>query len=81
VKSEESACPFCQAELLPRACAGRCFAPPEARLGRAALVAAAALLGVACQNTTSVAPPYGIAPHPDTGAPTDGPPDAGDMGK
>ncbi len=80
VKSDEIACPFCQVALSPRACAGRCFGPPEARLGRAALVAAAALLGVACQST-SVAPPYGIAPHPDAGSPTDGPPDGGDMGK
>jgi hypothetical protein len=81
VKSEESACPFCQAELLPRACAGRCFGAPEARLGRLALMAAgAALLGVACQSTGPV-PAYGAPPHVDTGAPTDGPPDAGDMGK
>jgi len=70
VKSEETACPFCQTALPSRRCAGRCFGPPEARLGRAALVVAgAALLGVACQSAVAV-PAYGgpgITPHADGG--------------
>jgi hypothetical protein len=79
VKSDETACPFCQAVVGPRGCTGRCFGPPEVRFGRAALVAAgAALLGVACQST-NVFPPYGTPPHLDGGGQIDRPSDAVDQ--
>ena len=65
VKSDESACPFCQQSLAPKACAGVCFGPPTTRFGRAALmVAGAALLGVGC-STANTTPAYGTIPFPD----------------
>jgi hypothetical protein len=76
VKSEDTTCPFCQAALAPaRPCTG-CSGPSAPRLVRAALVAAgAALLGAACQSSTSVLVPYGVPPHFDAAAPSGG--DAG----
>jgi hypothetical protein len=72
VKSEESGCPFCGAALAPQACSGGCLGSPEARLGRAALVAVgAALLGAACTNTFVPVPLYGGPPAVDAGMKAD----------
>jgi hypothetical protein len=72
VKSDETACPFCQAALAPGRCTGRCARLSPARLAGAALVAAgAALLGAACESSQSAFPPYGIPPHFDGGTPAD----------
>jgi hypothetical protein len=87
VATNETSCPFCGVAFAPpRPCAG-CSGPAAGRLARAALVAAgAALVGAACSSSPSVMPPYGTPPHfdagaesaPDTGAATDGAPDADD---
>jgi len=72
LKSGETTCPFCRAEVTPAVCTGRCARPSPARLVGAALVAAgAALLGAACESSQSAFPPYGISPHFDAGAPAD----------
>jgi hypothetical protein len=74
VESTETACPFCQMALVPRASSGACQGPcsghPLPRLGRAALVmAGAALLCAACQSSTVAA--YGAAIIPDAGQSVD----------
>ena len=71
----EPVCPFCGGELPP--CSAASATKPRDRMSRAVLVAAgAALLGTAeCQTT--VIPPYGIPPHPQT---PDASTDAGDVG-
>jgi hypothetical protein len=58
----EPACPFCGGALL--SCKAESASKPRERMSRAMLVAAGAALlgGAGCE--TSVAPPYGIAPHP-----------------
>jgi len=88
VKSDETACPFCQVALasLPAsvACQGPCSGHRSPRLGRAALMAAgAALWCAACGRSTTAA--YGVAIFPDAGAQTvdvggqtDAGPDSGD---
>ena len=91
VKSDESACPFCQAAVAPAPCSGRCAGSLPGRLQQAALLAAgAALLGAACQGSgPNVVVPYGVPPHVDTGvqtrsdagAPADAAADAGDAQK
>jgi hypothetical protein len=93
VASDETVCPFCRVELATRAdaraCSGLCCGHASPRLNRAALIAAGAvLLCAACQGNSTVAPPYGIAPFPDSGAPhadaslkNDAAPDSGDASK
>jgi hypothetical protein len=73
VKSDDTACPFCQAALVSQpvsaACQGPCSGHRSPRLGRAALMAAgAALLCAACGRSTTAA--YGVAIFPDAGAQT-----------
>ena len=91
VKSDDTACPFCQAALVPEAasvvCQGPCSGHRSPRLGRAALMAAgAALLCAACGRSTTAA--YGVAIFPDgsgqtvdAGDQTDAGPDSGDAAK
>jgi hypothetical protein len=86
VKSEETACPFCQAALVPQqhrgVCMGPCSGHQFPRLGRAALaVAGAALLCTSCLLSGGSA--YGAAVivdaggrTVDAGGQTDGGPDA-----
>lgn len=91
VKSDDTACPFCQAILvsppIAKACQGPCSGHRSPRLGRAALMAAgAALLCAACGRSTTAA--YGVAIFPDSGGQTvdaggqtDAAPDSGDAAK
>src|SRR5450631_3958441 len=91
VKSDDTACPFCQAtrvsQPLANACQGPCSGHRSPRLGRAALMAAgAALLCAACGRSTTAA--YGVAIFPDAGGQTvdagdqtDAGPDSGDAAK
>ena len=90
VKSDDTACPFCQAALASQpsanACQGPCCGHRSPRLGRAALMAAgAALLCAACGRSTFAA--YGTSPAFDSGTQTadggqtDAGPDSGDAAK
>jgi hypothetical protein len=97
VKSDDTACPFCQAALVPKAasvaCQGPCTGHRSQRLGRAALMTAgAALLCAACWRSTFSA--YGTSPfvdagrktedagsQADAGGQTDAGPDSGDAAK
>ncbi len=87
VKSDETACPFCQGALVPKqdrgVCAGPCSGHRFPRLGRAALVAAgAALLCTSCQLSTGQS--YGtsaVQPTVDAGGQTDAGLDSGDAVK
>jgi hypothetical protein len=91
VKSDDTACPFCQSALLSEtvsvACQGPCSGHRSPRLGRAALATVgAALLCAACSRSTYAA--YGISPPFDSGRQTvdagdqtDAGPDAGDAAK
>ncbi len=70
VESDEPACPFCEAALIPAPssgiCQGPCSGHPSPRLGRAALMAAgAALLCASCMRSGVVE--YGVAIIPDGG--------------
>ena len=91
VKSDDPACPFCQAAVVAppsaNACQGPCSGHRSPRLGRAALMAAgAALLCAACGRSTFAA--YGTSPLFDSGGQTvdagdqtDAEPDSGDAAK
>ncbi len=97
VKSDDTACPFCQAALVSEtasvACQGPCTGHRSPRLGRAALMTAgAALLCAACWRSTFSA--YGTSPfvdagrqtvdagsQADAGGQTDAGPDSGDAAK
>ncbi len=91
VKSDDTACPFCQADLVSEAasvaCQGPCSGHRSPRLGRAALVTAgAAFLCAACWRSTFSA--YGTSPRidageqtVDAGGQTDAGPDSGDAAK
>jgi hypothetical protein len=91
VKSDDTACPFCQVALVSQpvasACQGPCSGNRSPRLGRAALMAAgAALLCAACGRSTTAA--YGVAIFADgaaqtvdAGGQTDAEPDSGDATK
>ena len=73
VKSDDTACPFCQASLASQpsanACQGPCCGHRAPRLSRAALMAAgAALLCAACGRSTF--PAYGTSPAIDSGRQT-----------
>jgi hypothetical protein len=73
VKSDDRACPFCQAALVSEAasvvCQGPCSGHRSPRLGRAALMTAgAALLCAACGRSTFSA--YGTSPAIDAGGQT-----------
>ena len=74
VESNETACPFCQAALVPspdtRACHGPCSGHASPRLGRASLIAVgAALLCASCLRSGGIH--YGLpAIVPDAGHPT-----------
>jgi len=75
VESTESACPFCEAALVPspdaHVCQGPCSGRSSPRLGRLAMMAVGTtLLCAACMN--SPAPAYGPAPTPDSGHTADG---------
>jgi|SRR4051794_39907842 hypothetical protein len=79
VKSDDTACPFCQAALAADAasvaCQGPCSGHRFPRLGRAALMTAgAALLCAACWRSTSTH--YGTTALTDSGGQTV---DAGDQ--
>lgn len=70
VKPEETVCPFCQGELVPKqdrgVCLGPCSGHQFPRLGRAALaVAGAALLCTSCLPSGGSA--YGVAVTIDAG--------------
>src|SRR5580704_2008427 len=70
VESDETACPFCQAALVPspdpRACHGPCSGHTSPRLGRLAMIAAGAtLLCAACGRSYVVE--YGPAMLLDAG--------------
>jgi len=84
VESIETACPFCEATLVPspdgRVCVGPCSGHPSPRLGRVAMMAVGTtLLCAACMRSPVVE--YGPAIVPDAGdqtdAAADGGPDAG----
>src|SRR3954454_702148 len=73
VRSDDTACPFCQAALVSQpsanACQGPCCGHLSPRLSRAALMAAgAALLCAACGRSTFAA--YGTSPAIDSGGQT-----------
>ncbi len=73
VKPDETVCPFCQGELVPKqdhgVCTGPCSGHRFPRLGRAAVVAAgAALLCTSCVLSTSAS--YGTAALVDAGQQT-----------
>jgi hypothetical protein len=84
VKPDETVCPFCQGDLVPKqdhgVCVGPCSGHRFPRLGRAAVVAAgAALLCTSCVLSTSQS--YGTAALTDSGVrqtvDAGGQPDAG----
>jgi hypothetical protein len=71
VRTEESACPFCGADVSDGVCAGGGAATDGRPLGRAAIVFASMTAIAACGKTTggpketehmNVAPAYGVAP-------------------
>lgn len=73
VESDEAACPFCQAALVPslgsRVCHGPCSGHASPSLSRAGLVAVgAALLCASCMRSVVYA--YGPAIIPDASHPT-----------
>jgi hypothetical protein len=58
----EPACPFCGGTL--PACNAASATRPRDRMSRAMLVAAGAALLGGAECETSIAPPYGVPPHP-----------------
>jgi len=75
VESAESACPFCEAALVPspdtHVCQGPCSGHPSPRLGRLTMMAVGTtLLCSACLRSPTVE--YGPAIIPDSGQTDDG---------
>ena len=75
VDSAESACPFCEAALVPspdsRVCQGPCSGHASPRLGRLAMMAVGTTF-LCCVDSRSAIVEYGPAIIPDSGQSADG---------